>query len=361
MKINTYDVTPDYCVHPGEILEEIIDVRGISKGDLAKRTGLTTKTISQIINGKGPVTSDTALVLERALGISADTWSNLDSQYRLFQTRKEEEEKLRQLEDWVEGFPLHELKKRNVLSNCKDKKKLAKELLSFFGLNTKKTWDSFYFEPAVNFRQSEKQQLSNESVAVWLRLVEIKGMELETDVFNPSVFKKKLKDIRTFTQLDRETALQKCKKECAEAGVAFVVEPALPKTGVYGATRWLNRSKAVLAVSLRYRYEGQFWFSFFHEAGHIVLHGRKRTVIDGGHAKDDTLEREADDFAREILFPKQEWEEFKDKQKFYERDIISFASKIGLAPGIVVGALQHDNCIKNEWHNGLKKKFEYTC
>ncbi len=358
MSTNTYEFTPDYCVHPGEILEEIIESRGISKGDLAKRTGLTPKTISQIINGKGPVTSETALALERALGMSAETWSNLDSQYRLFQARREEEEQIQKLTEWADQFPLKELKKRGVVSDLQDRQATAKELLSFFGLNSIETFNDLYLKPAVSFRRSVKQQISNESIAAWLRLVEMRGMEFDTVAYNPAVFKQKLQKIRSFTLLQPKEALERLPKECAEAGVAFVVEPVLPKTGLYGATRWLNRSKAILAVTLRYRYEGQFWFSFFHEAGHIVLHGRDRTVIDGGDSGEDTLEREADGFAGEILFPKKEWNEFLKRGKFYEGDINSFAKKIGLAPGIVVGILQHDNLIKKDWHNGLKRKFE---
>ena len=164
MSTKTYELTPDYCVHPGEILEEIIDARGISKGDLAKRTGLTPKTISQIINGKAPVTSETALALEHALGISAETWSNLDSQYRLFQARKEDEKQLEKLSEWAGKFPLSELRKRNALSETRNKKVLSEELLSFFGLHSIKSWEELYLKPAVNFRRTENQQIGRAHV-----------------------------------------------------------------------------------------------------------------------------------------------------------------------------------------------------
>lgn len=68
---------PDYLVSPGEILAEYLEAYGMTQTELADRTGLTKKTINEIIRGKSPITPETALKLERSLGRPAHFWNNL--------------------------------------------------------------------------------------------------------------------------------------------------------------------------------------------------------------------------------------------------------------------------------------------
>ncbi len=102
---------PDYAIHPGEILEEILEARGILKSDLAERIGLSAKTVSQIVNGKAPLTTETALQLERVLGVSAEIWTEIDSRFRLHQARLEEKRKLDDAAEWVKRFPRADLRR----------------------------------------------------------------------------------------------------------------------------------------------------------------------------------------------------------------------------------------------------------
>lgn len=349
---------PEYAIHPGEILEETLISRGISKSQLAERSGITKKTISQIINGKAPVTPDTALLLEKVLGVSADIWNNLDSQYRLFNARMEKQNILQQRVEWADKFPLNELKKRKAITQVRDKGKAVDELLSFFGVASIDAWQELYGKIAVSYRRAKAYEGTPESIASWLRIAELTAGEREIKPHNRSIFRKNLYSIRALTDEEPDRFIPIIKRLCANAGVVLVLIPELPNTRLSGATRWLNTKKALIALSLRYKSNDQFWFTFFHEAGHLVLHEKKRVFIDYQTNGEDTLENEADDFARNLLIPPHLYKDFIEQASFFKPDIIQFAETIGVAPGIVTGILQYDGHIKYEWHNDLKQRIE---
>jgi hypothetical protein len=149
-------------------------------------------------------------------------------------------------------------------------------------------------------------------------------------------------------------AFQQCLIEaCAQAGVAVVFVPELPKTGVSGCTRWIG-GKAVIQLSLRYKSNDQLWFTFFHEAGHILKHGRKEVFLEG-NGMDDDKEKEANTFARNHLIPPADYRRFLsswNRRSLAPIDL--FAREIGIAPGIVVGRLQFDKLLLPSHGNGLK-------
>jgi HTH-type transcriptional regulator/antitoxin HigA len=127
-----------------------------------------------------------------------------------------------------------------------------------------------------------------------------------------------------------------------------------------GAARWLTNRKALIALTLRYNSNDQFWFSFFHEAGHILLHEKTRIFLDTLYTTDDILENEANEFARDFLVPVNKYQFFIKRGRFYKKDIIDFASSVNIAPGIIVGLLQHEKRIKYNWHNDLKRIYKFV-
>jgi len=154
------------------------------------------------------------------------------------------------------------------------------------------------------------------------------------------------------------------RKMCAEAGVALVFVPELPGTRLYGATRWLNPSKALIQLSLRGKSDDHLWFTFFHEAGHILRHGKKEVYIEAegnGYKETDRIskEKEADLFAQDLLIPKGPFQIFLKENDFTHEGILKFAGQIGIATGIVVGRLQHENKISFAQGNHLKKRFRF--
>jgi len=361
---------PDFIVPPGEILEETLKVRNLGKGEFAQRTGLSMKTISLILAGKAPILPDTALQFEQVLGVSAELWTGLETRYRLALARKEALRADEELADWAKRFPQQELVKRGVIPKNAKGVELGRGILSFFGVANQAAWQSIYggiaadtsarsaFSTAASFRRSAIVAPSPEKLATWLRLAELAAQEVDTAPFDKRNFERAIRQARELTVNAPEEFYPKLFELCAQSGVAFVLVPAIPGCGTYGATRWLSKGKAILVLSNLRKSDDQFWFSFFHEAGHILLHSKDETFIEGCESIQEAKEAEADRFARKILIPKDIWDEFVLAGKFYEGDILNFSRRAGIAPGIVVGFLQHDGLIKKEWHNRLKRKFE---
>ena len=137
--------------------------------------------------------------------------------------------------------------------------------------------------------------------------------------------------------------------------VAFV--PELPKMRTSGATWWLSPTKAVILLSLRYKSDDHLWFSFFHEAGHILLHGKKDVFIEDNHSSDK--ENEANRFASEFLIPTHRLSTFVASTRLSKEAVRAFAAELGIAPGIVVGRLQHDSLLPVTHCNELKNRLKW--
>jgi addiction module HigA family antidote len=355
--INEFE--PDYAVHPGQILEETLEAQGLSKKEFSERAGLTPKTVSFIISGQAPVVSDNAIVFERILGISAHIWSNIDAEYRLFTARQKAKEGLKSAVAWSKKFPLSDLVKRNVMPSGLSSEQKAGFLLDFFKVRGPEEWDVQYGNITVAFRSSPAFTSNYESVVTWLRLAELRAEKIQTKPYNASSFKIALAGIKTLTNKEPHIFEPKMKKLCSDSGVALVMVSELPKTRLSGATRWLTTDKALIALSLRHKWNDYFWFTFFHEAAHILKHGKNDVHVDEGREDIPKTrhEVEADNFAANFLISKSQYREFVFKQIFTEASVKKFARDIGVAVGIVVGRLQHDHYIDYSWLNNLKAKF----
>lgn len=350
---------PDYAVHPGEILDETLRARGVRRVDLSKRTGLSEKHINQIIHEKAPVTPETAIQLERVLGVSASIWNNLEAFYRLHMAREASRERLKTQVEWADRFPVKELVKRGVIDKPDDPVDVAEKLLNFFAVGSVDAWKNRFENLVVNFRHSTSFRSAPESVAAWLRIGELQAERIDTESYDRDNFVSALYKIRELTALlPKDFGLQ-MKELCRKAGVALAFAYELPDTHLYGATRWLKSEKALIILSLRLRTDDQFWFSFFHEAGHILHHGKKDIFLDEKGMETNEKENEANRFATRMLIPENEYRNFIGKlnhQYVSKRAIFDFARAINVAPGIVVGRLQHDRIISYEMLNGLKQK-----
>jgi HTH-type transcriptional regulator / antitoxin HigA len=150
------------------------------------------------------------------------------------------------------------------------------------------------------------------------------------------------------------------KELCAQSGVAFVLVRSFPKTCLSGAAYWRQGGTLVIQQSLRHKTNDHFWFTFFHEAAHIVLHSPKAVYADDENGKGDGLEKEANDFATEILVGRRTFEAFIASSPQSAEDIRRFASRHNIHPGIVVGMLQHRGVIPWSHLNYLKARFTWS-
>ncbi|MEA3238523.1 MAG: HigA family addiction module antitoxin [Candidatus Bipolaricaulota bacterium] len=358
--VKQYTFKPDYSVHPGEILGETLKARCISQAELASRCGISEKHISQIINGKASVTSETALLFERALGIRASLWMNLESSHRLHLARRAEEARFTSFYDWAKEFPLRSLTQRDWIPSTSSKEEKVGVLLEFFGVSSPAAWEAQYKKLAVAYPKSSAFTTPFKSIAAWLRIGELKAADIDTHTFNKTNFRRSLDKIRQLTSLNPSEFEPRMKKLCCEAGVALVFVPELPGTRVSGATMWVSPEKALIIQSLRYRKDDHFWFTFFHEAAHVLLHGKRAVFIDEELQDVSNEEAKADAFAANHLIPRARYNKFIRIQPISKRRVLSFAKELGIAPGIVVGRLQHDGLVPFSWFQDLKRTFVFA-
>lgn len=356
---NDIGFQPDYGIAPGEILAEYLDIVGMSQRDLALRTGLTPKTINEIVNAKAPITAATAIKLERVFGRPAHFWQNLESLYQEGRARAAERDRLQAGLDWLKRVPVAALVKRGWLPKCEDPVAQLDAVFRFFGINAVEQWRAMWAGQQVAYRQSARFEAHPEAVSAWLRQGERLAQETRCAPYDKAGFQTALLNIRSLTREPPEVFQPQLVELCAAAGVAVVFVPELPKTGVSGATRWLSPDKALIQLSLRYKSDDQLWFTFFHEAGHVLLHGKKEVFIEG-NGLDDGKEAEANRHAADTLIPPQKLRALLAAGRPTLKQVESFAAEIGIAPGIVVGRLQKDGVYDHKIGNGLKRRLRWT-
>lgn len=350
---------PDFVTPPGDTLLETIEALGISQAELAERTGRPRKTINEIIKGITAITPETALQLEYVTGVPATFWNNRDRIYRESLARQAEQERLKKECEWLQELPVRQLVKLGWVREYKDEVQQLKELLSFFGVATPDAWREGWTRMEVAFRKPRAFDSQVGAVAAWLRKGELEAQKIHCAPFDVEGFRRTLVEMRRLTVEPPEVFVPNMMKACASSGVAVVFVPELRRTCASGATRWLSPTKALLQLSLRYKVNDQLWHTFFHECGHILLHGKREAFIECESDKDEK-EREADTFALNFLVPAEARKQFIKGGDFTESAIRRFAAELGIAPGIIVGQLQHDEHLLYNRLNHLKVKLRWA-
>lgn len=349
------EYAPDVVSTPGETVAEALNEHLMTQAELAERTGRPKKTINEIIKGKAAITPETALQLERVLGIPASFWNNRERHYRVYLARKEEQKQLQVQMGWLREMPVQHMINRGWVRKCEDKVDQLRELLGFFGVASPEQWRQMWMAPQAVFRRSPAFESAPCAVATWLRRGEIEARGISCMPFDRQRFQHALGLARKLTLKPPEVFEPELVRICAQAGVALVFLPEIPKSRVSGVARWLNPSKALIQLSLRYKSDDHLWFTFFHEAGHILLHGKREVFVDVEGMKNEK-EDEANRFAANKLIPPLQYRQLLDTAPFSKSKLKSFARQADIAPGIVVGRLQHDGCLPYSYCNDLKQR-----
>jgi plasmid maintenance system antidote protein VapI/Zn-dependent peptidase ImmA (M78 family) len=352
---------PKWASAPHTTITETLSNLGLSEKQFAEKLGRSEEYVSDLLNGNEPITLELAEQLEETLGATVEFWMSRDYQYR--QDLQRLESKYR---NWLERLPVEDMVDFGWIQDSARTSELFGACLNFFDVPSIESWQEAYGNlPAVaSYKTSPSYDSRKESVAVWLRQGERKANEIECDSWDREGFKESLSEIRSLTkEKDPNQFIPKLREACAENGVAVVVLPSPTGCHASGATYFPSSEKALLLLSFRHLSNDHFWFTFFHEAGHLVLHSGEDLFIDD----DDTLsgeyelgmtqeEREANKFSEDILIPPARREEMLNI-KISHRNVVRFAVEIGIAPGIVVGQLQHNGIIGFDTLNNLKRYY----
>lgn len=327
--------------HPGVYLKDSLDAMEMTNAEFSARTGISERTLSALINGKNDITFEIAYNLSAYFGTSINYWTNLQNQYDLYLKEATEIEKIK--EDW-ELIKKNSLKK--YLLECKyiseDDSfeiivKKAREYVGVNSLSLLSRKDTF-----VCFKEQHTAKESDSFVQnFWISLALREARKKNGISYNKEKLLEYIPLIRNMTIMDPSDFYPQLTAMLEECGISFVLLPYLPKSNIYGATKWFSRENVMLAISNRGGKADLFWFTLFHEISHVLMEHRRETLINGKGFEDQI----ADEMASNMLIEQSKWKEFVLNGNFTVNSIREFADKNRILPCIVLGRLHNEKLV----------------
>lgn len=348
MRSKTTIATP-----PGATIKEQLVDRHMNQKEFSVRMSMSEKHISKLINGEVQLTPDVAIRLEMVLGIPAHFWINLESIYREKLSRVKAENEMEEEIAFSRNLPYNEMAKQKWVPETRKPVERVVNLRKFFEIVKLNILE----QPLVSnivYRKLGKGIKSDYALVAWAQKAKLESRAVETAAIDIVKLKKMIPEIRMMTTQDPSFFCSLLIEKMRGCGIALIFLPHIGGTFLHGAT-FCEGSKIVIGMTVRGKDADRFWFSFFHELGHIIL---KHTLWAEGITEEE--EREADAFARNALIPDDKFEEFINRKDFSKASIERFAEEIGIAPGIVVGRLQKEEWIPFSLCNDLKTKYQLT-
>ncbi len=326
--------------HPGYYIKEIVDDSGLTQEDFAKRLDTTPKNLSLLLRGEQSLSIDIAMKLSRMIGTSVNYWLNLQNIYDSLIAEFKSEEELEAERKVFELIDYKYFKKNYKLLDYSGNKDLqiggVRKFLDVATLTVLKKRDM-----AVNYRSS-KYELDDKSTVCANIMVQIAAnIALHTDA--PRYDKRKFERAVQFAlrqTTNHEKFYPLLRDEFNKAGVIFVILPNINGSTINGATKKIG-NKIMLMVNDRKLGADSFWFTLFHEIGHII-NGDFGISFE---EESGDLEEKANRYAEDSLILPDKYKEFVTEGSFTARDIRRFADEIGRDPGIVLGRLENDEFI----------------
>ena len=357
---------PDWVSPPGDTILDMVEERGWTQAELAVRLGFSPKHVNQVIKGKAPLTEESALRLAQVLGPSAGFWLTREAHYREQVVRLESTSRHAAWVSWLDEIPVKDLMNAGAIPKQRmdtgSRPALVDECLRFFGVASPHEWRSHYLGMEYTFRRSRAEQSDVGAISAWLRLGEREAEKSGSRAYSRFEFESALDEIRGLTLEPPDVFEPRVRELLRRAGVGFVLVPAIPRTHVSGVARWLDSRHPLIQLSLYGKTNDRFWFTFYHEAAHILLHAadKKSVWLDDPTSKPSTdrAEEEANAWAADWLIPPRYASELATLGT--KTSVRAFARRIGIHPGIVVGRLQHDISISFRQMNDLKVSFRFT-
>lgn len=348
--------------HPGYYISEIIENMGISQAEFAERLGSNTKTLSCLINGQANVTNDLAKKLSAMMGTSPEVWLNLQNTYdqKVIEIQKakdyDEQAAMARLIDYRYFMEVAELPAANSI-----REKIS-HLCGWLKVADLRILAKPDF--LVNYRTglSDVREKNVVNAKAWIQTAINFASGIETKPYKAERLKSYLPEIRSMTLQSPEKFLPRMRQVFAECGVAFVLLPSLKNSGVNGAVKWMNDERVVLAMNNRRLDADIFWFSLFHEIGHVFQRKIKTVFVSYDEKAmseaNKRLEEEADIFAKNRLIPASDYRKLSPTKYTSDAEIMAFAKSIGIHPGIVAGRLQHEGILPPARTAKFKEKYD---
>lgn len=352
--------TPDWFSKPGDSIRAVMQRRNIDPHNLAGLFEEGMVRVRALLDGSATILEDDAVKLSAVLGANPRFWMKRQENFDAAVARAVERIRDNEDDELVLSIPAPGAKPRGRMTEERKAEEIRKRLV-YFNVASVGTWESRYDRLVgdTDFRKSNAYSSTDEDTLLWLRRGELESDMINTRPWNPGNLEDRLEAIRKLSRVRHpQSFLPKLRALCAEAGVALVIVRAPHGCKASGAARMVDPDKAMILLSFRYRTDDQFWFTVFHEIGHLILH-KAHTFLDGEGTPFDDKEQEANDFAESCIIPVLRTSEFERLGP--DRDsILRFSVSIGVAPGLTVGQMQHREMIPREKLNYLKRRWSWS-
>lgn len=340
---NVNGLSPDLIIHPGESIKEILEERNISQEELAIRCGFTAKHVSEVINGKKKISSKFANSLEYALGISTAFWINLQGIYdreilELERINNMTEKEFKILDELKEIVKYCE--KRNIIPQNIDKSMVVLKMRKLLNLNDLRDIPNLPINQ-IAFRGSKKNKVNIYILYAWQKLCEYLTNNIEVKKeFDKEKLESSYEEIKKTMFLKPNAMIAKLKSIFLECGIVFEVVEHFTGAPVQGFIQ-KKKDKIILCMTLRQSFIDIFWFTLFHEIGHLIHDDFDNNLIDYSFIE-SKIEQEADEFAKNILINEKDYINFKKNNNLNYKEIKKFAASQNVIPSIVIGRIQND-------------------
>ena len=344
--INKY--LPQSVSHPGATLEEKLNEMGISIKEFALRSGKPEKTIIAIIKELSSITQEMAIKFENITKIPAGFWMRNQMRYDEYKTRERLQILITEAEEWTRKFPYPQMADLYGLPKTRKVKEKTINLFQFFAVSSHTAWENLYMKSKLKVAAYTTLAHTHEphAISAWLRQGELQAKQIDAPDYDAKKFKINLAQIKSIMAEQPDDYFSQLQQLCLDAGVKLVYTPKMPKAPISGSTRWIH-SSPLIQLTARYRQNDRFWFTFFHEAGHILLHGKKYISLENIDflKADPEKEQEANNFAEEWTFPKKLEQEVLKAIPLKADDIVLFAKKFNTHPALIFGRFHHKKLI----------------
>jgi plasmid maintenance system antidote protein VapI len=351
---------PNWLSPPGETIRDALDYRRLSSDDLGEALGLSATATGHLLTGQLAIDARLAKGLAAMLGGSQCFWTKREGLYR---DRLREAAPPQDLVDFAEfkaALPLKDMRNFGWLQDFATGPE--DEAIKAFFEDTPGAW--IQSGPAlvkqVRFRTSSAHATNPVAVAAWLRQGVRAARRVTCAPWSPERLRVALPYIRALVRTKKPASFFPKLVEIGQAcGVAIVFVRTPTGCRASGATQFESGDKAVLQLSFRYRSDDHFWFTVFHEIGHLLLHPTSPLFVEGQDYAMTEEESEANRFAAETLIPA----EFEDDLRSVPRDFRAYArlaKRIGVSTGVLVGQMQNRGLLKHDQMNFLKERYDWS-
>ena len=326
--------------HPGYYIKEIIEDSGLTQEDFAKRLDTTPKNLSYLVRGEQSLSVDIAMKLSRMLGTSINYWLNLQQTYDTLIAEMDYQKEIKLEKEVFKELDYGYFKKYFGMPDLPRKINEQIDVVrSFLQVSTLTVFKKR--DMAVSFRNCGKNMNDGNIIKanIMVQIAINQALKIEAPKFDKKKFEKAVDYALTLTTQHGDF-YPLIRKVFEDAGVIFVILPNLPGSGINGATKKIGQN-VMLMVNDRRFYSDTFWFTLFHEIGHII-NGDYGITFENEHAGQEDA---ADKYAEDKLIPPGEYEAFVRMNEFSENAVRRFAERIDRDPGIVLGRLQNDQIV----------------